>query len=92
MDYENFAEKYRNEPDAENTDAGSGTSADYQDLNLPPAKNLGPESKLNDAEQKVLQEAKKEAPKEEPKKETIQQPAKKERRPLINFRKRDRDQ
>lgn len=92
MDYENFADKYRNEPDAENVDAGSGTSADYQDLNLPPVKNLGPESKLDNNEQNVLQEAGKEPPKEAPKKETIQQPAKKERRPLINFRKQERKQ
>ncbi|HMO32500.1 MAG TPA: transglycosylase domain-containing protein [Lacibacter sp.] len=93
MDYENFAEKYRNEPDAENTDAGSGSSQDYQDIVLPPGKNIGPESQLNDSEQKVLQEAKKETPgkTEAPKTVEPAAPAKKERKPLINFRKKDRN-
>lgn len=58
MDYENFADRYRNEPDAENPDAGNGTSSDYNDLNLKPDPTLGPESQITE-EQKVLQEAKK---------------------------------
>lgn len=62
MDFENFAEKYRNEPDAENPDAGNGTSSDYNDLKLTPDPTLGPESQINE-EQKVLQEAKKQADK-----------------------------
>ncbi len=62
MDYENFAEKYRNEPDAENPDAGNGTSSDYNDLKLTPDPTLGPESQISE-EQKVLQEAKKQADK-----------------------------
>lgn len=62
MDYENFAEKYRNEPDAENPDAGNGTSSDYNDLQLTPDPTLGPESQINE-EQNVLQEAKKQADK-----------------------------
>ena len=75
MDYENFAEKYRNEPDAENPDAGNGTSADYGDLKLEPGQNLGPESQLSE-EEKVLKEAKKEEEKKpEPKKEEIKTPA-----------------
>ncbi|MFT3845067.1 MAG: transglycosylase domain-containing protein [Lacibacter sp.] len=65
MDYEDFANKYKDAPDAENPDAGNGTSADYNDLQLEPEQNLGAESQLNE-EQKVLQEAKKQ---EEPKKE-----------------------
>lgn len=62
MDFENFADKYRNEPDAENPDAGNGTSSDYNDLKLTPDPTLGPESQINE-EQKVLQEAKKQADK-----------------------------
>lgn len=62
MDFENFAEKYRNEPDAENPDAGNGTSSDYNDLKLTPDPTLGPESQINE-EEKVLQEAKKQADK-----------------------------
>ncbi len=58
LDYEDFANKYRNEPDAENTDAGNGTSADYDDPVLVPETNVGPESQLSDLEQKVIQEAK----------------------------------
>jgi penicillin-binding protein 1A len=72
MDYENFADRYRNEPDAENEDAGNGTSADYGDMELKPEQNLGPESQLNDAEQKIIQEAKKETPKTEDKKTDAQ--------------------
>lgn len=69
MDYENFAEKYRNEPDAENPDAGNGTSSDYNDLKLTPDPTLGPESQISE-EQKVLQEAKKQADKNpDPKKD-----------------------
>ncbi len=69
MDYENFAEKYRNEPDAENPDAGNGTSSDYNDLKLTPDPTLGPESQISE-EQKVLQEAKKQAEKNpDPKKD-----------------------
>jgi hypothetical protein len=60
MDYENFADKYRNEPDAENPDAGSGTSSDFDQMQYVPETNIGPESELNKDEQKVLQEAKKE--------------------------------
>jgi penicillin-binding protein 1A len=60
MDYENFADKYRNEPDAENPDAGSGTSSDFDQMQYSPENNIGPESELNKDEQKVLQEAKKE--------------------------------
>ncbi len=73
MDYEDFANKYKDEPDAENPDAGNGTSADYNDLILTPEQNLGTESQLSE-EQKVLQEAKKE---EEKKKEELKnsQPA-----------------
>lgn len=62
MDYENFAEKYRNEPDAENPDAGSGTSSDFDQMQYSPEQNIGPESQLNKDEQKILQEAKKETP------------------------------
>jgi penicillin-binding protein 1A len=58
MDYENFADRYSNEPDAENPDAGNGTSEDYGDLKLTPDPTLGPESQLTE-EQKVLQEVKK---------------------------------
>lgn len=58
MDYENFADRYSDEPDAENPDAGNGTSEDYGDLKLTPDPTLGPESVLTE-EQKVLQEAKK---------------------------------
>lgn len=60
MDYENFAEKYRNEPDAENPDAGSGTSSDFDQMQYSPEQNIGPESQLSKDEQKILQEAKKE--------------------------------
>ncbi|RXK58309.1 penicillin-binding protein [Lacibacter luteus] len=70
MDFENFADKYRNEPDAENPDAGNGTSSDYNDLQLTPDPTLGPESQINE-ENKVLQEAKKQDDKkQDPKKET----------------------
>jgi penicillin-binding protein 1A len=72
MDYENFADRYRNEPDAENPDAGNGTSSDYGDLNLTPDPTLGPESQLTE-EQKVLQEAKKQ---EEKKPDTKKDPIK----------------
>lgn len=69
MDFENFADKYRNEPDAENPDAGNGTSSDYNDLQLTPDPTLGPESQINE-ENKVLQEAKKQDDKkQEPKKD-----------------------
>jgi penicillin-binding protein 1A len=92
MDYENFADKYRNEPDAENTDAGSGTSADYGEIILDPEKNLGTESQLNDAEQKIINEAKKEPVKteEQKKPEAIIPPVTKpvkERKPLFGKRK-----
>lgn len=97
MDYENFAEKYKNEPDAENTDAGSGTSDDYQDLQLEPDKNVGPESQISETEQKIIQEAKKEPVSktdtrktEEPKTEETKTPAKKEKKPLLNFLKKDK--
>ena len=72
MDYENFADRYRNEPDAENPDAGNGTSSEYGDLNLTPDATLGPESQLTE-EQKVLQEAKKQ---EEKKPDTKKDPTK----------------
>jgi penicillin-binding protein 1A len=65
MDFENFADRYRNEPDAENPNEGNGTSSDYDDLNLKPDATLGPESQLSE-EQKVLQEAKKPDEKKEP--------------------------
>jgi penicillin-binding protein 1A len=68
MDYENMADKYRNEPDAENPDAGSGTSTDFDQMQYSPEENLGPESELNKEEQKVLQEVKKEPAKVEEKK------------------------
>lgn len=69
MDYENFADRYRNEPDAENPDGANGTSSDYGDLNLTPDPTLGPESQLTE-EQKVLQEAKKQDEKKpDPKKD-----------------------
>ena len=69
MDFENFADRYRNEPDAENPDAGNGTSSDYNDLKLTPDPTLGPESQISE-EQKVLQEAKKQADKNtDPKKD-----------------------
>lgn len=93
MDYENFADKYRNEPDAENTDAGSGTSADYGEIILNPEKNLGTESQLNAAEEKVLTEAKKEPVKTEEQKKPdaiipppVTKPVK-ERKPLFGKRK-----
>jgi penicillin-binding protein 1A len=70
MDYESFYEKYRNEPDAENPDAGSGTSEDYNQLQLEPEKDLGTESQLvSEDEQKIIQEVKKEPAKEEKKPE-----------------------
>jgi hypothetical protein len=97
MDYENFAEKYKDEPDAENTDAGSGTSDDYQNLQLEPDKSVGPESQINETEQKIIQEAKKEAaPKtdtkktEDPKTEDSKTPARKEKKPLLNFLKKEK--
>ena len=69
MDFENFADKYRNEPDAENPDGGNGTSSDYNDLQLTPDPTLGPESQINE-ENKVLQEAKKQDDKkQDPKKD-----------------------
>lgn len=69
MDFENFADQYRNEPDAENPDGGNGTSSDYNDLQLTPDPTLGPESQI-DEERKVLQEAKKQDDKkQDPKKE-----------------------
>jgi penicillin-binding protein 1A len=80
MDFENFADRYRNEPDAENPDAGNGTSSDYNDLKLTPDPTLGPESQISE-EQKVLQEAKKQAdknpdPKKDPTKPTATDPKK----------------
>jgi penicillin-binding protein 1A len=97
MDYENFAEKYKNEPDAENADAGSGTADDYQNLDLEPDKSVGPESQINETEQKIIQEAKKEPASkteakktEEPKSEINKTPAKKEKKPLLNFLKKDK--
>jgi penicillin-binding protein 1A len=74
MDFENFAERYRNEPDAENPDAGNGTSSDYNDLKLTPDPTLGPESQINE-EQKVLQEAKKQADKNPEQKKDQTKPA-----------------
>ncbi len=72
MDYENFADRYSNEPDAENPDGVNGTSSDYGDLNLTPDPTLGPESQLTE-EQKVLQEAKKQ---DEKKPDTKKEPTK----------------
>nr|WP_294907187.1 transglycosylase domain-containing protein [uncultured Lacibacter sp.] len=74
MDYENFADRYRNEPDAENPDAGNGTSSDYNDLNLKPDPTLGPESQITE-EQKVLQEAKKQDDKKQDTKKDQTKPA-----------------
>ncbi|HLO37562.1 MAG TPA: hypothetical protein VK173_03670, partial [Lacibacter sp.] len=73
MDFENFAEKYRNEPDAENPNGGNSTSSDYDDLNLKPDATLGPESQINE-EQKVLQEAKKQADKNQDQKKDQPKP------------------
>ena len=53
MDYEDFAEKDKTEPDAENPDAGSGNSEDFfseEGVQL---------DKLNDAENEIIEEAKK---------------------------------
>lgn len=59
MDYENFAEKYKNEPDAENTDAGNGTAEDYGEVVPESNTPVSPESDWSTEEQKVMQEAKK---------------------------------
>lgn len=77
MDYENFAEKYRNEPDAENPDAGSGTSSDFDQMQYSPEQNIGPESQLNKDEQKILQEAKKETSSKPEEKKTEPKPEEK---------------
>ncbi len=60
MDYENFAEKYRRDPDAENTDAGNGSAEEYGNFDMEPAQELGAESEFAKEEDKVIQEAKKE--------------------------------
>jgi Asp-tRNA(Asn)/Glu-tRNA(Gln) amidotransferase B subunit len=75
MDYENFANKYRNEPDAENTDAGSGTSDDYGDFQFTPDSSLGPESILSETEKEIIQEAKKQPATPPAKKEDTKNPA-----------------
>lgn len=90
MDYEDFANKYKNEPDAEGENAGSGTSADYDfPLNNNENQYLAPESKLSEAELKVLEEAKKEskpqgdkkAPADKDKKQPAALPTEKEKNP-----------
>ncbi|MBX9781929.1 MAG: transglycosylase domain-containing protein [Chitinophagaceae bacterium] len=96
MDFENFADKYRNEPDAENPDAGSGTSSDFNEMQLTPEQNIGPESQLNTEEQKVLQEVKKEPVKPEEKKPAEQKPQEnkepKEKKSIFNiFKKKKPD-
>lgn len=95
MDYENFADKYRNEPDAENPDAGSGTSSDFDQMQYVPETNIGPESELNKDEQKVLQEAKKEPAKPEEKKTDVKpddkQPPKEKKNILNIFKKKKPD-
>lgn len=95
LDYENFADKYRNEPDAENPDAGSGTSADFDQMQYSPEPNIGTESQLNKEEQKVLQEVKKEPVKADEKKtdaKTEDKKPVKEKKGILNiFRKKKTD-
>ncbi len=89
MDYENFADKYRNEPDAENPDAGSGTSSDFDQMQYSPENNIGPESELNKDEQKVLQEVKTQpansSKTEEKKPESKQDEKKPEKKKLLDI-------
>ena len=69
MDYEDFANKYRNEPDAEAENAGSGTSNDYELLPMEePASNPTPETKKPPTELKIIEELKKENPRQQDKK------------------------
>lgn len=95
LDYENFADKYRNEPDAENPDAGSGTSSDFDQMQYSPEPNIGTESQLNKEEQKVLQEVKKEPAKTDDKKTDAKADDKKpekEKKGILNiFRKKKTD-
>jgi penicillin-binding protein 1A len=95
LDYENFADKYRNEPDAENPDAGSGTSSDFDQMQYSPEPNIGTESQLNKEEQKVLQEVKKEPVKADEKKtdaKTEDKKPVKEKKGILNiFRKKKTD-
>jgi penicillin-binding protein 1A len=97
MDYENFANRYRNEPDAENTDAGNGTSADYNDFVIIPDSTLKPESELTQ-EEKVLKEAKVETQKTDEKKlevlkkEDVKPPAATEKKSFFNILKRKKPQ
>lgn len=69
MDYEDFANKYRNEPDAEAENAGSGTSNDYE---LPPIEEPAPtataEIKKTTSELKIIEDLKKENPKQQERK------------------------
>jgi penicillin-binding protein 1A len=66
MDYENFAEKFKNEPDAENSDAGSGNSEDFFSEETPAESPSGtdlPESEIIDEvkrDKKSVQHPKKE--------------------------------
>ncbi len=61
MDYENFAEKYKNEPDAENEDAGSGNADDFllnEDAELLPEDQTNQSSnKDQETENKIINEA-----------------------------------
>ncbi|MBU6159283.1 MAG: transglycosylase domain-containing protein [Bacteroidetes bacterium] len=61
MDYENFAEKYKNEPDAENEDAGSGNADDFllnEDAELiPDDPNTQAPTKEQETENKIINEA-----------------------------------
>ena len=95
MDFENFADKYRNEPDAENPDAGSGTSSDFDQMQYSPEPNLGTESQLNTEEQKVIQEVKKEPVKVDEKRtdtKTDDRKKEKEKKGILNiFRKKKTD-
>jgi penicillin-binding protein 1A len=95
MDYENMADKYRNEPDAENPDAGSGTSSDFDQMQYSPEENLGTESQLNKEEQNVIKEATKEPAKTEEKKpdvKTEEKKPEKEKKGILNiFKKKKPD-
>jgi penicillin-binding protein 1A len=93
MDFENFADKYRNEPDAENPDAGSGTSSDFDQIEYEPEGNLGPESEVKKEEVQIIEEAKKEpaVKPEEKKPETkpeVKQPDKGKKNILNLFKKK----
>ena len=97
MDYENFANRYRNEPDAENADAGNGTSADYNDFEIIPDSTIKPESETTQ-EQNVLKEAKTEVQNTDekkpttPVKEEVKQPANTEKKSIFNILKKKKPQ